>query len=366
MTRISIAAASLVLANVCACTSSAPPPVREVPAVCRSPGYPPPPRSPTPAGATELVVALGTVDGGDVTERDGGPSYRSVGLNLDAACTGSVDGPSCLEPPWATANHDDGPNGEDNAFGSLVYSVEPTGLGTKATQLSEQAGNFAWLVRVRDYNGEADDDQVDVALYGATTQGKVSPKTAKWDGADEWKILSPWLESADGDGASVSADAPSVVRDSKAYVSNDVLVARFSRMLGGATTSQDLVEYRSAVLVAKVSHEGLRAFEWATLGARVSLSEALRLFGGYFPRSSGQSPCTTPSAQTYLEIKLELCAYADIRAGDNDRSAPCDGLSQGLAFTGTRASIADTVELVPPSDGICPPGNGTDACDDLH
>jgi hypothetical protein len=345
----------------------------EIPAVCRSTGYPDPPNSNGPAGSTEFVVARQTLNGGDSSDPDGAPSYRTIGFNLDRKCTGPLEGPGCVEPTWATADHDDGPEGQDNAFGGLVYSLDPTGHATAAgAQALENTGVFTLLIRVSGYNELSEDDQVEVSLFGATMQdhrtpGKLPAKGASWNGADEWKVLSPWLEgSTDGGPGVFSTDSRSTAIDPDAYVNGGVLVAHFPRLLLGGPFDA-FIEYHLVVLAAEIQNDGgTWGLASGTLGGRVSEGEGLRLVGGVFAREPGESACTPVSNPTYLQIKLQLCANADIRSDDDDRAATCNGLSQAAAFRGVAARIGTIVEPANPAADTCPPGAGTDSCDTLR
>src|ERR1700753_4212501 len=82
----------------------------DVPAYCRDPGYPAPPRARKMGGSIEFVVAERTRDAGDA-RGPGGPTYLTTGFNLDRTCTGALEGQSCERPSWATAVVDDGPRG---------------------------------------------------------------------------------------------------------------------------------------------------------------------------------------------------------------------------------------------------------------
>src|SRR5260221_3664281 len=86
----------------------------------------PPPRPKVSSGsgaALDLVFVLNTIDTGNTFDNRKKARYPGLGFDLDLACTGEGQaGTSCVEPKSATANHDDGIDGVDNALGQLVFN----------------------------------------------------------------------------------------------------------------------------------------------------------------------------------------------------------------------------------------------------
>jgi hypothetical protein len=114
-------------------------------------------------------------------DENGQPQYLSYGFDLDDTCTGQGELYSCLEPTWADAGHNDGLHGIDNAAGELVHEWLPSQLD-HGTFNDPTYANM--IFRVRGYNGQPDDDQVDLAIYagfGVVSRDDGGPRL-KWDG----------------------------------------------------------------------------------------------------------------------------------------------------------------------------------------
>ena len=140
-------------------------------------------------GTLDLVFAVSYAyygTGQSSVDDAGKPAYLGYGFDLDNTCTGEGQGPSCLEPSWADADHTDGDQGIDNALGQAVAMELPVGQDGPTT---ETVANQ--IIRVRGYSGEADDDEVDVAVYvGFGLAPRDGGGTGLlWDGKDRWMIL---------------------------------------------------------------------------------------------------------------------------------------------------------------------------------
>ena len=303
--------------------------------VC-APALPPsPPAIKNAGGADVLTFALRTVD-------LGGPK-KKVGFDLDGQCT-CPGKTGCQEPAWAKADHCDDPDGRDNGSGNAFAAINQAfGAVISSVQLSDQAykGNWSVLVKVSDYNGGDDDDQVQVALYTTPGTGGVAPK---WDGMDAWPVADISLVDQ------VSIDQP-VSLDSKAYVTNRVLVAHLAAATvtfqgSGVHLQIDLTGVvLSATLQAKDSGavelvEGTLSGSWPEPALFQSLS-GLRV-------NNGMKLCVGDTY--YNPVKKALCDEFDMSTGAPE--AACDALSFSVGFEASPMVLGMPQALTPPT-GAC-------------
>jgi hypothetical protein len=337
----------------------------------------PPPRptatAPSPTAGTEaggapdpLVLAVWRWDNGSQSEDDAGqPLYRNIGFDLDNTCTGEGQGPSCVEPSWATAKHDDGVDGIDNAYGQLSQTTAMGSLSVTATNLATTA---VPLLRVRQYSGEADDNQVEVCLYmafGLTREdGGGGPS---WDGNDRWTILSEVLESSDA-GATPSVDRPRFC-DERAYVSGGVLVAHFpeARWPGGLFVTPTWLLPVEHVVVAGTLTQRDNRWELQDLVTGFSsklVDDLIALKESVVLPVPGASPICQVKSE-YERFRRDYCAIADIASVVGTPSAPCDSVSAGFVLQAKQAQISNvSQEPSPPQLAPCDPGvPENDTCD---
>jgi hypothetical protein len=311
---------------------------------CDGPQLPPVPTPGTTPGALDFVIALRTKDWGDHVE-GGIPTYLHLGFDLDGVCTRSSATASCQSPPGAAlADFTDGAGGIDNASGRFSSTWRTTPISDEIRRV-EDSGQAANLLRVRGYNGEANDDQVEVSMLVGTVWPSSKPSSIKplWDGSDTWSTTSAFVE----DGA---LDKPLNV-DKNAYVNDHTLVAHFaSAVLGGPFTNFSTVDgvVLSGKLVAQGAgyalENGVRAGRWPAGG-----------FFAFLTILIAGTPCalTQYSAQydVYLKAK-RACALTDIRSEGDDTSMPCDALSFGASLDGVPAKIGDVLPIEP--GPVCP------------
>src|SRR5262249_9522403 len=141
----------------------------------------------------------------------------------------------------------DGPGGRDNnlnefwARNALLENPPNLDAGIDEIPLSQPAfaattealfGRTTTVFRLRGYNGEANDDRVELAAYSGTTwDNEFEGPKPRWDGEDRWNVTSLWLERGQLDVA-----APRY-RDTHAYVAQHVLVAYLDRFPIGSPFS---------------------------------------------------------------------------------------------------------------------------------
>lgn len=315
--------------------------------VC-SPARPPgPPTIKGAGGADVLTFAMRTLD-------LGGPK-KKVGFDLDEQCT-CPGKTGCQEPTWAKADHCDDPDGRDNGSGKAFAAINAAfGAVISSIELSDQAykGRWSVLVMVKDYNGGDDDDQVEVALYTTPGTGGVNPK---WDGTDTWPVAP--MSLVDG----TSLDQP-IHKDSKAYVTNRVLVANLPWAIvvfqgGGVHLQADLTSVVfSATLEAKDTGavqlvSGTLSGSWTEPALFQSLS-GLRVNGGM----------TLCLGDTYYNpVKRALCDEFDL-SSTGTPGAACDALSFSVGFEASPVVLNGVMDF-PMLSGACMMGKDpvSDVC----
>ena len=302
---------------------------------------PGPPMIQDAGGSLDFTVALRTIDLGESSVTMG-----KVGLDRDGVCT-CPGPPSCAEPTWAYASHCDGLGGRDNAA-AQSFSLVNADLGPviSSPQFSYEANKGAWslLLRVRGYNGGADDDQVEAAFF--MTPGLTS--LPKWDGTDAWPV---------GDGSladKMSLDQPLFV-DPKAYVSGGVLVASLSKLSvliqsAGVRLQLDLSDVAlRATILQPDSGAGFHLTN-GVLGASWILTDMFTDMGGL--RLNGVAICT--DSLSYATAKSRLCGTVDLGPSGSDAGAPCNALSFGMSFAADPAILGPVAALPAPSPGCSP------------
>jgi hypothetical protein len=318
-------------------------------------------------GTLDLVFAVsyayyGT---GQSSVNDAGePAYLGYGFDLDNTCTGEGQGPSCLEPSWAGADHTDGDQGIDNALGEAVAMELPVGQDGPTT---ETVANQ--IIRVRGYSGEADDDEVDVAVYAGFG---LAPRDGGgtgllWDGKDRWMILPDTLAPLeDGGLTAYSLDQPRF-HDEHAYVTRGVLVARLPEALWPTGLLQEpssLGRVEQVVLAGNLVRVGA---QWELQHLVTGLRDPVQGLLSIIARITLQGgPTLCQSATQYQMARRRLCAFVDIASGSDSLSATCDAISGGSVLEARQAllgGIGPKAEELPP----CPPGvhADTDSCDSI-
>ncbi len=328
----------------------------DVPDVVGCPHRSPPPLpTDAPPGASEsFVVALRSVD-----LREGAGALP-VGFDLDKTCSCQGETASCREPGKMPIC--DGAEGIDNAASKLFTLIQGAVGGTDkfgSSFFSNEANQGIWsiLMRVRGYNGQADDDKVEFDFY-PTAGGVDKPDggAAAWDGQDSWPITTTAL--ADGK----TIDDPRF-KNLQAYVANHVLVASLpqsSFTLGGSGVSTVTIRLTGGLVTAEIvkTDAGGWALTSGVLAGRWTLPDIF-LSLSTFRDNKGEPICKGNVA--YEFGKTTICGGADILGGTGVPSDACDALSFGVAFTADPAQLGFPVDPTNPAKE-CP--DGGDPADD--
>ena len=341
---------------------------------CGSKQWPSPPAASDPSsGDVEVVVALRSVDFGE-GDLVGGPK---VGFDLDGRCSCADDGQSCTTPD-PTKQACDGPMGIDNGIAELFGAAAVFENNFTSAHHADRANNGAWsiVIRVRGYNGEANDQQVEVAMFpsgGLDEDPCHDGSPPDWDGNDAWPVMSNSLEDPGGGGGGgaggsancgdpgppgYSLEQPKYV-DPGGYVTGGVLVASLPEAGIALDSSGAGIHLVGGFLTGRLEQMGgawhLRDGTLAGRWPLASLFSTMSQLG-----SDGDPLCTDDS--TYQLIRDAVCGKRDITAQISGPTAPCDAVSFAMAFDAEPAQLGIIYLTDDGVGGDCAPG--TDPKDD--
>lgn len=289
--------------------------------------------------------------------------HTEIGFDLDMMCTGQGEGNSCVAPEWAGSEKADGVGGRDNAVGALIAAVQamiPEFGSSSYTELVKD-GQAGVVFRVRGYNGQPNDDQVEATLYiAAPFDAEEGNTTPNWDGNDVWPVASDSL--ADGQ----SLENPRY-QDRHAYVTNGVLVASLPEasirlpnglIEGGGAISLKLVGAFLAGKLVEVDTPGGKRWQLndVHLGGRWPVDDLVKQMS-QFPDPNQKPPRTralcmdTPGYELFRSL---VCSYTDIFAGVASPTSVCNALSFAVALDTMPAQIGSVIEVEPPDTSRCP------------
>jgi hypothetical protein len=326
----------------------------------------------------DFVVVARTINFGEVDLSQG----PTVGYDLDGRCTCQGEDPSCIEPDWAAADHCDGPSGRDNAIAQLFHDLGAVDKDFTSAHYTASAedGDDSFLFRVRDYNGQPNDDQVTVSMHPTegTDDDPCNPPNAApaWDGTDLWAINAASLNVPQGGaggtggaagaggvggagGQSVSCglnghdiDDPRYL-DDNAYVTDGVLVASLPEVALEFTSGDDNlpVQLKAGFITGRLEQESSQWYlrDGLVVG-RWTLAEFFKLIGSI---TNQQEPICTDSS-VYPLLKNALCQYPDITSELTGPTAPCDTLSFAVAIEAHPGQIGSVLPAFE-AQRLCPP-----------
>lgn len=304
--------------------------------------------------AAGLVFAMRTLDFGEYQK----PEESTLGFDLDGACT-------CLETQTETcttlkprAALCDGPGGRDNSFPRLYKDLLTFGFADSSTVITQDldAGRYSVLLRLQNYNGLPDDNDVKLSFYvGGDSE---SPQ---WAGNDKWTVLSTSVN--DGD-----VDKPRVV-DSTAYVTGGMLVASIPTFDENddrvviQLNDKFAVALTGAVMVAKLeTFLGRWRITDGTLSGRWRDKDFFEYFSTF--RAALEQPTQCTDSIFYPQLKKTFCNYADVSSSIGDVTGACSAMSIATRFTAQVAELGAIQVVVPTPPSTCPPATNpaTDSC----
>ena len=291
------------------------------------------------------------------------PVWQDIGLDLDGYCSDlPVPVGECVPPSDTATLIADGDQGIDNAFGAELYPlVELVFPDLQATvRTSSEQGLGVVAIRLRGYNGQADDPRVDATLSQSTTAFAGSADEQEppsytivdyrpfeadmttpmappaWDGND-------WLVLREDTFFSGDLEQP-LVRDSNAYVVGRTLVmtlpARVDIVFAGPDNGIT-VRLTDARAIGTLS-EDLTRLENVTFAGRWPVIDLLRT-------TESLGVCEGDPEFDIFRRKLDSAADIRTTPGTGGEGAECDALSVGVKFEGYRSRIAGlTPGRIPP------------------
>lgn len=282
-------------------------------------------------GDLEIVEAVTGLDLGF----DAGTSAFS--LDLDHTCT--CPGPESCRTTAAT--HCDDSQGRDNSGGALFLKFSKLSNTFNSDKLNSALtnGKSGLLLRLRHYNGLANDTSVEFALF--TSNGTVLPDGGSGpaplhDGNDHWSASPASLLGGSG--------PPFIANyiDINAYVNNGVLVANADfpiRLISNANPFTLHGGVLTAVLVPQAKSFALKQGRLTGRWSARDLLTTLQIEKDPFSTTS----YLCGNDVTYQDIKTQICKATDISSNVlPDPQAPCDALSLGLGFEAEPALMTGT------------------------
>jgi hypothetical protein len=334
----------------------------------------------------QFILALESADFG--AGSDAGGAAPPPGLDLD--CVDTCPAPSSCAPPGSTTPCDS-LGGRDIAANQLLtfLGMYETSFQPQALNSDIERGEFGLVLRIGEYNGGANDTQVDVEFFpssGTVRDALGHPATPRYDGKDVWTTTSAALAG----GTAGNTQLPSLFIDRFAYVSNHVLVTNLANTPVPANSDSSAPPPFPLLVLPNVGNDNPIVFHihyllgsatlvaddagvWhaqnGNLGGRWPTVDILRGIAPLTDSIFGGNVCGTDT--TFNALAGYLCPAADIAtnpANDNlVAAAACDALSFGVAFKGGPAKLATTPydpPLVPPDcpDAWAPACCGPNLC----
>lgn len=268
-----------------------------------------------------------------------------VGFNLDRTCSPTIAQSSCTsaidEATFEKYGKDKDERGLDNAgFGLLGY-LSYLGSAFAPASINERltAGEFGAVLRVANWNGTNEDDDVIVEIFPAigvwqdVDSGAPTPggKPA-FDATDYWMRDRRFQNVVDA----------SRIKSASAWVTGGRLVASFQSVTLPVTVPDDkkpldviiLEAYATGMLVQdgpswKLS-QGVLGGRWRTADI---LSQVRTIYVKDTAGLKNAYLCDPGLANTvYNAVKKEVCDGRDLRSTsrDDSKGLPCDAFSAGL------------------------------------
>jgi hypothetical protein len=266
------------------------------------------------------------------------------GLNLDLACSTSTANNTCKtsidELTFDKFGKDKNDKGLDNAgfsllkdLANLAPSFEPTAVNGRLA-----AGEFGGVIRLSNWNGTPEDENVLVELFpaiGVLGADGDAGGTPTFTASDQWARDPRFKNIVDA----------SIISSSNAWVTGGRLVAPFQTATLPISVPDDKkpvdVILREAYMTGTLVPDGASwKLDKPVLSGRWRTVDMLDQLGPiYIKNTAGvvNKHICDPDAitrQIYNAVKKEVCDARDIRStsSDDTKQLPCDAFSAGIKF----------------------------------
>lgn len=288
-------------------------------------------------------------------------AWRENGFNLDGLCTSAENLLSeCLRGPGAMTVFD-GTGGIDNVFASqlfalvaLQYEPRPGVPGDTLARYAQDlqaSGESVLLVRIRNWNGTANDPRVtvdlSVSVYGLAGSASAAPNPAPcadgagddcvpaWDGSGN-----DWFWARADNFLNGDASQPKIV-DDNAFVADDVVMMSIPDRAAIDFTGPSLgltITLTEGFAVGRISADRMRMD--SMLVGRWSRNDLIE---------TAEHVGVCAGTPNYEFLLLALQGMLDLRSDPDTSSADveCDALSMALPSTGYRARFAGVTPGAP-------------------
>lgn len=266
------------------------------------------------------------------------------GFNLDHVCSPTVGTSSCTtkidEQTFIKYGQDKNDRGLDNAGLGLVGYLGQLAGGFSAKAINERLsdGEFGAVVRLSNWNGTAEDDDVFVEIFPAigvdetTDAGVATGLKPQLDRGDRWKRDRRFQNVVDA----------SRIKSANAWVTGNRLVASFQSVTLPISIPDDpkpldiLINegFMSGLLVPDGTSWRL---DKAVVGGRWSTASILAQVREIYVKDTAGLKnvyLCDPNLlfDIYKAVKKEVCDGRDLRASsrDDNQGLPCDAFSVGI------------------------------------
>jgi hypothetical protein len=301
------------------------------------------------------------------------------GFNLDHACSPTVATSTCAtkidQATFGNYGKDKNAQGVDNSgYGLLAYlsylgtAFAPVSINDRLT-----AGEYGVVVRLANWNGTNDDDDVIVEIFPAIglwnhpDGGPLTPgATPTFTASDQWRRDRRFQNIVDA----------SRIKSANAWVTGGHLVASFQQVTLPLTVPDDPkpldVILQEAYLEGALVADGTSwRIKDARVGGRWRTADMLGQVRTIFIKDTAglkKVVLCDPSLafDVYGAVKKEVCDGRDIRSSslDDGKSLPCDSFSAGIRIDTYAVNVAGTFADLPTitparcqQDGSIPEGD---------
>ena len=290
------------------------------------------------------------------------------GFNLDRACSPSVATSSCStkidEATFDKYGKDKNAQGLDNSGYGLLAYLSYLGSAFAPVSINDRlaAGEYGIVVRLANWNGTSEDDDVIVEVFPAIglwnhpDGGPLTPgATPTFTANDQWRRDRRFQNVVDA----------STIKSANAWVTGGKLVASFQRVtlpisVPDDTKPLDVIMQEGYLLGTIVPDGASYRIKDALVGGRWRTADMLNQVRSiYIKNTAGLKNvvlCDPNLAfDVYGAVKKEVCDGRDIRGSSSDdgKSLPCDSFSAGLRIDTYAVTVPGTFADLPVIPARC-------------